>query len=93
MKEITIYDNYYSYDIEKDARQFLFDTRADIENWNSPEDIPPSTSKMKYMNKTANSGNMSQMNWKHYLIRTYICLWERADVGTVQRKAVSLSVR
>lgn len=39
-KEITIYDNYYSLDREKDIREYLFDEYADEEKWQSPEDIP-----------------------------------------------------
>jgi len=39
-KEITIYDNYYSYDREKEVREFLFEEYAEEYGWKSPEDIP-----------------------------------------------------
>lgn len=39
-REITIYDNYYSYDREKETREFLFDEHAIDRDWNSPADIP-----------------------------------------------------
>lgn len=39
-KEITVYDNYYSFDREKEIREFLFDEYAEEKGWQSPEDIP-----------------------------------------------------
>lgn len=39
-REITIYDNYYSYDREKEMREWLFEERAEDSDWNSPDDIP-----------------------------------------------------
>ncbi len=39
-KEITIYDNYYSYDREKEIREFLFKEYAEENGYPSPEDIP-----------------------------------------------------
>ncbi|MCM1368642.1 MAG: hypothetical protein NC184_07535 [Roseburia sp.] len=39
-KEITIYDNYYSLDRERETREYLFDEYGPEKNWKSPEDIP-----------------------------------------------------
>lgn len=39
-REITIYDNYYSYDREKETREWLFEERTEDSDWNSPDDIP-----------------------------------------------------
>lgn len=39
-REITIYDNYYSYDREKEMREWLFEERAEDSDWNSPDDTP-----------------------------------------------------
>ena len=39
-KEITIYDNYYCYEREKEIREFLFEEYAEEYGWKSPEDIP-----------------------------------------------------
>ena len=39
-REITIYDNYYSYDREKDTREWLFDDCSEDSDWSSPDDIP-----------------------------------------------------
>ncbi len=41
-KETILYDSYYSYEKENDARQYLFAEYGDEENWNSPQDIPES---------------------------------------------------
>lgn len=38
-KEITIYDNYYSLEREKEIREYLFDEYAEENGWQSPEDI------------------------------------------------------
>ena len=39
-REITVYDNYYSYAGEKKTREFLFEQCNDDGKWASPEDIP-----------------------------------------------------
>lgn len=39
-REITIYDNYYSYDREKETREWLFDDCSEDSDWSSPDDIP-----------------------------------------------------
>ena len=39
-KEITIYDNYFSIERERETRQYLFDDFAEENGWKSPEDIP-----------------------------------------------------
>lgn len=39
-REITIYDNYYSYDREKETREWLFDECSEGSDWSSPDDIP-----------------------------------------------------
>ena len=39
-REITIYDNYYSLDRERETREFLFGEYAEDTDWKSPNDIP-----------------------------------------------------
>lgn len=39
-REITVYDNYYSLDREKETREFLFGEYAKEYGWKSCEDIP-----------------------------------------------------
>lgn len=39
-REITVYDNYYSYDREKELREFLFEEYAEKYGWTSPDEIP-----------------------------------------------------
>lgn len=38
-KDITIFDNYYDCEREKDVREYLFDEYADENEWKSPNDI------------------------------------------------------
>lgn len=40
VKEIVLYDSYYSEEKEEHARDFLFELYAEDEKWASPQDIP-----------------------------------------------------
>lgn len=40
VKEIVLYDSYYSEEKEEHARDFLFELYAEEEKWTSPQDIP-----------------------------------------------------
>lgn len=40
VKEIVLYDSYYSEEKEEHARDFLFELYAEEEKWASPQDIP-----------------------------------------------------
>lgn len=39
-REITIYDNFYNRDRERETREYLFDEYGLEKHWKSPEDIP-----------------------------------------------------
>lgn len=40
MKEITIYDSYYRFEKEQETREWLFETHAEEEGWETLDDIP-----------------------------------------------------